>query len=140
MCVLPNAGGHIWNPTYELINDESCDKIGRRLETEAKAIMKKYPLQNVLFYVQIPYIKDHVMSRLFQHLITDLGIQFSSNDYLKRLMGNVVSFQLSATYSMDKQEAVEGYFLKEIGGEGGGGGSERKLILFHYRRLVICGA
>lgn len=88
-CVVPSAGGHIWDPTYELINDESCNKIGRHLEMEAKATLKDYPLQNILFYTQIPYIKDHVMSRLFQHLITDLGIQFSSTDYIRRLMGNV---------------------------------------------------
>ena len=82
MCVLPNAGGHIWDPTFELINDESCSEIGRPLEIETKAIMKNYPLQNVLFYVQIPHIKDHVMSRLFQHLIADLGCivnEMSSN-------------------------------------------------------------
>lgn len=106
-CVVPSAGGHIWDPTYELINDESCNKIGRHLEMEAKATLKDYPLQNILFYTQIPYIKDHVMSRLFQHLITDLGIQFSSTDYIRRLMDyglNMLRFEVALGY----RDAVQG--------------------------------
>ena len=76
----------MWDPTFDFIDQTTCNQVGRELEKESAQRMQLYPLGNVVFYTQIPYIKSHVMSRLFQFMVADLGIQFTSSDYPERLM------------------------------------------------------
>ena len=40
----------------------------------------------VIFYAQIPYMRRHVMIRMFHFLIADLGISFTSSDYTSTVM------------------------------------------------------
>ena len=86
MCIAPHARRHMWDPTFDFIDQTTCNQVGRELEKESAQRMQLYPLGNVVFYTQIPYIKSHVMSRLFQFMVADLGIQFTSSDYPERLM------------------------------------------------------
>ena len=76
----------MWDPTFDLIDQTACNRVGRVLERESTQRMQLYPLGNVVFYTQIPYIKSHVMSRLFQYMVADLGFQFTSSEYPERLM------------------------------------------------------
>lgn len=86
MCIAPHARRHMWDPTFDLIDQTACNRVGRVLERESTQRMQLYPLGNVIFYTQIPYIKSHVMSRLFQYMVADLGFQFTSSEYPERLM------------------------------------------------------
>ena len=86
MCIAPYARRHMWDPTFDFIDRTTCNQVGRKLEKESAQRMQLYPLGNVVFYTQIPYIESHVMSRLFQFMVADLGIQFTSSDYPERLM------------------------------------------------------
>lgn len=88
-CIVPSASDVIWSPTTSLVDDTTCDKAGRRLfiEKEEQKMLKHYPLKNVVFYTQIPYLKKQVMSREFEFLLADLGMHFASSNYLKEMMG-----------------------------------------------------
>ena len=86
MCIAPHARRHMLDPTFDLIDRTTCNRVGRVLERESTQRMQLYPLGNVVFYTQIPYIKGHVMSRLFQYMVADLGFQFTSSEYPERLM------------------------------------------------------
>ena len=79
--------------TFDLIDETSCDQVGRILETESPQRMQLYPIGSVIFYTQIPYIKSHVMSRMFQFVMADLGIQFTSSEYPERLMRECIPMQ-----------------------------------------------
>lgn len=78
------------DPTFDLIDKTSCSQVGRVLEAESPERMQLYPIGNVVFYTQIPYINTHVMSRLFQFMVADLGIQFTSSEYPEKLMSECI--------------------------------------------------
>ena len=82
MCVVPDASRVIRDRDIPLIDEKSCDLHGQHLEITSMETLRHYPLENVIFYTQIPYIKTHVMSRMFQFLLTDMGLKFSTSDYL----------------------------------------------------------
>lgn len=84
MCIVPSASDHVWKPGISLIDEKSCREVGREFvrESEDPKKLKHYPLKNVIFYVQIPYMKKQVMSRDFEFLIADLGIHFTFSSYL----------------------------------------------------------
>ncbi len=73
--------------TYDLIDDEACNMYGHMLDVDSAKTLRAYAPKNVVFYAQIPHKKKHVMTRHFQFLLADLGVQFSSSDYSKKLMG-----------------------------------------------------
>ena len=82
MCVVPDASKVIRDGGIPLIDEKSCELHGQHLEVTSMEMLRHYPLENVIFYTQIPYIKTHVMTRLFQFLLTDMGLKFSTSDYL----------------------------------------------------------
>jgi hypothetical protein len=89
MCVVPSASEHVWNPNTKFVDEKSCPKIGRQLvrnDEEAKHL-PIYPLQNIVFYTQIPHFKNQVMSREFEFLLADLGIHFVFSQYLIEAKG-----------------------------------------------------
>ena len=82
MCVVPDASKVIRDRGVPLIDEKSCETHGQHLEVTSLDTLRHYPLENVIFYTQIPYVKKHVMSRMFQFLLTDMGLKFSTSDYL----------------------------------------------------------
>lgn len=86
-CIVPSAPDILRNPATSLVDEQSCEKIGRKLdiELEEKHLLKHYPLENVVFFTQIPFIKDQVMSREFEFLLTDIGMHFAESKYLKEM-------------------------------------------------------
>ena len=72
-----------------MIDEAACKKIGRPFyrEDEDPQKVKYYPLRNILFYTQIPYMKEQVMSREFEFLIADVGIHFVLSSYVKEVIG-----------------------------------------------------
>ena len=82
MCVVPDAGKVIRDRGTPLIDEKLCEIHGKHLEITSLDTLRHYPLENVIFYTQIPYVKTHVMSRMFQFLLTDMGLKFSTSDYL----------------------------------------------------------
>lgn len=88
-CIVPSASELIWNPSTSLVDEETCPKIGRKLvrADEKEKHMQHYPLKNVVFYTQIPYLHDRVMSREFEFLLADLGMHFVFSQYMKEAMG-----------------------------------------------------
>lgn len=81
-CVVPDASRVIRDRGTPLIDEQSCDLYGQHLEVTSMETLRHYPLENVIFYTQIPYVKTHVMTRMFQFLLTDMGLKFSTSDYL----------------------------------------------------------
>ena len=81
MCVLPNAMQFIRDKDKPLIDEQSCDNIGQPLEVSSMETLRHYPLESVVFFTQIPYAKKTVMSRMFQFLLTDMGLKFTTSDY-----------------------------------------------------------
>ena len=90
MCIAAHARRHMRDPTFDLIDETSCSRVGRVLEAESPERMQLYPIGNVVLYTQIPYIKSHVMSRLFQFMVADLGIQFTSSEFPEKLMSECI--------------------------------------------------
>ena len=66
-CVVPSASDQVWNPATPMVDDEPCSAVGRKLirEEEQQKHLPHYPLQNIVFYTQIPFLKNMVMSREF---------------------------------------------------------------------------
>lgn len=91
-CIVPVASDHVWNPSTPLVDEETCPNIGRKLvrEEEKEKHMQHYPLKNIVFYAQIPYLLDRVMSREFEFLLADLGLHFIFSQYLKEAMGKTL--------------------------------------------------
>ena len=89
MCIVPKGSNHIWNPDTPLIDATLCPKIGRILEREDEPQdkLQYYPIQNIVFYSVIPYLKGRVMSRAFEYLIVDMGVSFVFSSYIKEMMG-----------------------------------------------------
>ena len=81
MCVLPEADKHIRESSSPLIDEELCDIRGKHLDTPSMDKLRLYPLDAVVFYSMIPYTKNQVMTRMFQFLLTDLGLKFTTSDY-----------------------------------------------------------
>lgn len=91
-CIVPDAREHIWGKETKLIDEMSCDVTGRAVELDMLEKPEYYPLENVLFFTPIPYIKDQVMSRLFHFLIADIGFSFVSSDYSKKVMSKSIVY------------------------------------------------
>ena len=72
-----------------LVDDHTCDEAGRKMGIEQEE-RKHYPLENVVFYTQVPFVKAHVMSREFEFLLADLGFHFTHSDYLKEVVGELI--------------------------------------------------
>ena len=81
-CVVKDSFRHVRDPGTTLVDDTECGQIGKPMDLEVEDNKKYYPLENVLFHVQIPFLNDQVMSRKFHFVVTDLAIHFN-NDYLK---------------------------------------------------------
>ena len=81
MCVLPESHQFIRDTSFPLIDEKSCDIHGKQLDVSSVEKLRLYPLDAVVFYTQIPYTKTHVMSRMFQFLLTDMGLKFTTSDY-----------------------------------------------------------
>ena len=86
MCLIPDGSKVTRDMTFDHIDHDSCKQIGQKLEFQSARGMRAYPSKNVVFYTVIPYKKGQVMSRLFQFLLADLGIHFSSSEYPEKLM------------------------------------------------------
>ena len=99
MCVVPDASRVIRDRGTPLIDEKSCDLHGQHLEVTSMETLRHYPLENVVFYTQIPYIKTQVMTRMFQFLLTDMGLKFSTSDYLA-LIERKTPFSLSLSVSL----------------------------------------
>ena len=95
MCVVPDASRVIRDRGTPLIDEKSCDLHGQHLEVTSMETLRHYPLENVVFYTQIPYIKTQVMTRMFQFLLTDMGLKFSTSDYLALIERKTPSLSLS---------------------------------------------
>ncbi len=93
MCIVPDAPEHVRNPKASFVDGKNCHKIGRQMipEEEDQAKLKYYPLKNIVFYTQLPHLKEQVMSREFEFLLADLGMHFVSSDYIKEAIGEGVS-------------------------------------------------
>ena len=89
MCVVPQAESHIWNVSMEMVDEEVCEKTGRKfvLEEEDPKHIPYYPLGNIIFYSYVPHLRDRVMSREFEFLIMDLQLQFMYSKFIKEFMG-----------------------------------------------------
>lgn len=101
MCIVASTQRHIRDSTFDLIDDKKCKQVGKILELESARAMRAYPPKNIIFYAQIPFREDFVMSRLFQFLLVDLGIQLSSSDYAQKLMEhslNTLHFEAALGY------------------------------------------
>lgn len=88
MCVVPHAASHVWNTSVDMLDDEVCNKIGRpfiRAEENPKHI-PYYPLENIVFYSYIPFLRDRVMSREFEFLIMDLELNFLYSDFIRQFL------------------------------------------------------
>lgn len=85
MCVVPDASRVLRNRDSPLIDEQSCDSHGQHLDVSSPETLRHYPLKNVVFYTQIPHIKNQVMSRMFHFLLTDMGLKFSSGDYVSHI-------------------------------------------------------
>ena len=86
MCVIPDALEHICGKGNPLIDETICSEVGQPLNEPSLQQLQVYPPKNVIFYAQIPYMRSHVMIRLFHFLIADLGSSFTSNDYTSKVM------------------------------------------------------
>ncbi len=72
----------------DMLDDEVCNKIGRpfiRAEENPKHI-PYYPLENIVFYSYIPFLRDRVMSREFEFLIMDLELNFLYSDFIRQFL------------------------------------------------------
>lgn len=98
MCVVPDAGGVLRDRDIPLIDENSCESHGQHLEITSLETLRHYPLENVIFYTQIPYIKTHVMSRMFQFLLTDMGLKFSTSDYLALIESESINMCVCVQY------------------------------------------
>ena len=72
---------HIRGEGNPLIDETICSEVGQPLNEPSLQQLQVYPPKNVIFYAQIPYMRRHVMIRLFHFLIADLGISFTSSNY-----------------------------------------------------------
>ena len=72
-----------------MIDDQSCLDTGRPfvLVEEDSKMLPHYPLKNIMLYSYIPYLKKHVMSKEFEFLLMDIGLQFMFSSYVKEFMG-----------------------------------------------------
>ena len=52
------------------------------MDLETEPHKQYYPLENILFHVQIPFLDGQILSRKFHFVIADLAIHFD-NDFLK---------------------------------------------------------
>ena len=86
MCVVPDALEHIRGEGNPLIDETTCSEVGQPFNEPSLQQLQVYPPKNVIFYAQIPYMRRHVMIRLFHFLIADLGISFTSSDYTSTVM------------------------------------------------------
>ena len=86
MCVVPDALEHIRGEGNPLIDETICSEVDQPLNEPSLQQLQVYPPKNVIFYAQIPYMRSHVMIRLFHFLIADLGISFTSSDYTSTVM------------------------------------------------------
>lgn len=86
MCVLPDPLDRIREGSLDLIDEDNCNAFGSGDVSRSKQHLQAYPMKNIMFYTQIPSkLSRHVMSRWFQFLITDLGMQFSSGEYAEKV-------------------------------------------------------
>ena len=86
MCVVPDALEHIRGKGNPLIDETTCSEVGQPLNEPSLQQLQVYPPKNVIFYAQIPYMRRHVMIRLFHFVIANLGISFTSSDYTSTVM------------------------------------------------------
>ena len=114
MCIVPDAPDHIRRPAATLVDGKNCNKIGRQMapEEEEQAKLKYYPLKNIVFYTQIPHLKEQVMSREFEFLLADLGMHFTSSEYIKEAIGKYVgevdyNFRLNFSWWLAKMPWCE---------------------------------
>ena len=56
------------------------------MDLEIEKNKQYYPLSNILFHVQIPFLQDQIMSRLFHFVVTDLAVHLN-NDFAELIMG-----------------------------------------------------
>ena len=81
MCILPEATKFLRDKDSPMIDEQTCDVHGKHLEVSSMDMLRHYPLEAVVFYTLIPYTKNQVMSRMFQFLLTDMGLKFTTSDY-----------------------------------------------------------
>ena len=87
-CVVENGYRHVLNPQFKLIDRTECNRIGRSLDLETERNKQYYPLDNILFYVQMPFLQEQIMSRKFHFVVTDLAVHLN-NDFVKLIMGKL---------------------------------------------------
>ena len=86
MCVLPDPLDRLRDASRDLIDEDNCDAFGSGVILRSKQHLQAYPTKNVMFYIQIPSkLSRYVMSKWFQFLITDLGMQFTSGEYAEKV-------------------------------------------------------
>ncbi|XP_064385810.1 protein wntless-like [Halichondria panicea] len=86
LCIVPSSHKIVWDSSKRMIDDEQCKTMGRSVSLNELEKAELYPTENALFYTPIPFLKKNVMSRLFHFLIVDLGINFKTSEYPKKLM------------------------------------------------------
>jgi hypothetical protein len=84
-CVVENGYRHVLNPQFSLVDKTECSRIGKSLDLETERNKQYYPLDNILFYVQIPFLQDQIMSRKFHFVVTDLAVHLN-NDFAELIM------------------------------------------------------
>lgn len=116
MCIVKDAVDHVRNPSAVFVDGMNCPKLGRKLavEDEDQTMLKHYPLQNILFYTQIPHFKEQVMAREFEFLLADLGVHFTSSNYIKEAIGekhaihflfpNTIRLRIEASFFFDHED------------------------------------
>lgn len=88
-CIVEDAYRHVLEPHTSLVDKAECERIGKPIDLETEANKQYYPLDNVLFHVQIPFLDYQIMSRKFHFVITDLGIHFN-NDFINLIVGEFI--------------------------------------------------
>eukprot|EP00731_Ephydatia_muelleri_P017966 Em0011g6a len=105
MCVLPDPLDRLREGSLDLIDEDNCNVFGSGEVSRSKQHLQAYPMKNIMFYTQIPSkLSRHVMSRWFQFLITDLGMQFSSGEYAEKVTkfnANKLRFEIALGYRDD---------------------------------------
>ena len=90
-CIVKDAYLHVLEPESSLVDRTECSLIGQPVDLETMEHKQYYPLDNVLFYVQIPFQEKQIMSRKFHFVIADLSVLFD-NEFTELVMGTSLHF------------------------------------------------
>jgi hypothetical protein len=92
-CIVENAFRHILDPGTALVDGTECGRVGKPMDLETEPHKQYYPLENILFHVQIPFLDGQILSRKFHFVIADLAIHFD-NDFLKIVLQHDMNYVL----------------------------------------------